>query len=47
MVKSANDATFSPARKEIRNAIDLPLRRKKKCHLNNSELLKDLGNKTQ
>lgn len=41
MVISAHNVTFNPARKEIANIINLPLKRKR-SHLNNSELLKDL-----
>lgn len=40
MVISANDETFNSAREEIANIINIPLRRKRN-HLNNSEILKD------
>lgn len=46
MVISANDETFNSAREEIANIINIPLRRKR-THLNNSELLKDFRKKAQ
>lgn len=42
----ANDVTFNPAAKERANATNFPLWRKK-SRLNNSKLLKDLGDMAQ